>query len=87
MHFKFPFLLVCSSQNDLNVIIVDWKEAAKMPNYMQAVANTRSVGAMIARLIFDLYTYKWASLEVRNQCKTLEKFPIGTPRVINPIQL
>jgi len=33
-----------------NVILVDWQQAAKGPNYYQAVANTRTVGAMIARL-------------------------------------
>jgi len=37
-----------------NVILVDWKTAAKGPNYYQAAANTRVVGAMIAKLIQDL---------------------------------
>lgn len=37
-----------------NVVLVDWREAAKAPNYPQAVANTRIVGAMIARLVQDM---------------------------------
>ncbi|CAL1528108.1 unnamed protein product [Lymnaea stagnalis] len=41
---------------DLNVILVDWQAGAKGPNYYQAVANTRVVGAMIGRLIQDFHT-------------------------------
>jgi len=36
--------------NNFNVIIVDWEDGAKSP-YIQAVANTRLVGAMIARFL------------------------------------
>ncbi|RUS76395.1 hypothetical protein EGW08_015846 [Elysia chlorotica] len=50
------------SQVDLNVIVVGWEDAARAPNYPQAVANTRSVGAMIAKLIFNLHTLKSAPL-------------------------
>jgi len=38
-----------------NVILVDWQKAAAGPNYPQAAANTRSVGAMIARLVQHLH--------------------------------
>ncbi|XP_070205766.1 pancreatic lipase-related protein 2-like [Littorina saxatilis] len=37
-----------------NVIVVDWAEGAKGPNYAQAAANTRVVGAQIATLIKTL---------------------------------
>ena len=33
------------------MIVVDWREGAKAPNYNQAVANTRVVGAKIAELL------------------------------------
>ncbi|KAL8611703.1 hypothetical protein ACOMHN_063729 [Nucella lapillus] len=35
----------------VNVIVVDWSEGAKGPNYYQAAANCRVVGAHIASLI------------------------------------
>jgi len=35
----------------VNVIVVDWSQGAKGPNYLQATANTRVVGAQIASLI------------------------------------
>ena len=37
-----------------NVIAVDWSKGAKGPNYFQAVANTRVVGAQIATMIKTL---------------------------------
>ena len=37
-----------------NVIEVNWEKGAKFPNYFQAVANTRVVGAQIATLIKTL---------------------------------
>ncbi|KAK7115671.1 pancreatic lipase-related protein 2-like [Littorina saxatilis] len=37
-----------------NVIAVDWRKGAKGPNYFQAAANTRVVGAQIATLIKTL---------------------------------
>ncbi|GFR66356.1 pancreatic lipase-related protein [Elysia marginata] len=46
--------------DDVNVIVVDWQQAAK-GNYLQAVANTRTVGAMLARLILDLQSVTQAS--------------------------
>ncbi|GFN98312.1 pancreatic lipase-related protein [Plakobranchus ocellatus] len=49
---------------DLNVILVDWKKAAKGPNYFQAVANTRTVGAMLGRLLQALNSYSGAGFEV-----------------------
>ncbi|RUS79034.1 hypothetical protein EGW08_013191, partial [Elysia chlorotica] len=39
---------------DLNVVLVDWGYAANSVNYLKPVANTRSVGAMVAKLILDL---------------------------------
>ena len=33
------------------MIVVDWANGAKGPNYIQAAANTRVVGAQIASLI------------------------------------
>ncbi|GFR59884.1 pancreatic lipase-related protein 2, partial [Elysia marginata] len=48
---------------DLNVIIVDWEYAASGANYYQPVANTRAVGAMLARLILDLQKFKDAQLK------------------------
>ncbi|PVD19843.1 hypothetical protein C0Q70_20336 [Pomacea canaliculata] len=38
-------------QKNVNVIVVDWQTGAKGPNYFQAAANTRVVGADIATLI------------------------------------
>ncbi|XP_005102225.1 pancreatic lipase-related protein 2-like [Aplysia californica] len=46
-----------------NVILVDWKRGARAPNYNQAVANTRVVGAMIARLVDDLNICKNADFQ------------------------
>lgn len=40
-------------QEDLNVIIVDWGHGAGIP-YAQATANTRVVGAYLAKLIEEL---------------------------------
>ncbi|GFO19618.1 pancreatic lipase-related protein [Plakobranchus ocellatus] len=48
---------------DLNVILVDWQKGAKAPNYYQAVANTRTVGAMIGRLLEDLKAHAGAEFE------------------------
>ncbi|XP_076465320.1 pancreatic lipase-related protein 2-like [Babylonia areolata] len=39
-----------------NVIAVDWSRGARAPNYPQAVANTRVVGAQLATLIRTLGT-------------------------------
>jgi pancreatic triacylglycerol lipase len=39
------------------VITVDWEEGAREPNYLQAVANTRVVGAQLASLIHALGTH------------------------------
>ncbi|GFO41450.1 pancreatic lipase-related protein 2 [Plakobranchus ocellatus] len=49
---------------DFNVILVDWKFGAAGPKYFQAVANTRMVGALIARLIWDLHVYTAADFKV-----------------------
>jgi len=38
-------------KQDANVIVVDWSKGAEGPNYLQATANTRVVGAQIASLI------------------------------------
>ena len=38
-----PFVKALLNQSDINVIIVDWKEAARFP-YNQAVGNSRIVG-------------------------------------------
>jgi len=46
-----------------NVILVDWQRAARGPNYPQAVANTRVVGAMIARLVHDLVVTRGANFK------------------------
>ncbi|KAK3755919.1 hypothetical protein RRG08_013371 [Elysia crispata] len=48
---------------DLNVILVAWDKAAKGANYLQVVANTRAVGAMLGRLIEDLHKFANAPLE------------------------
>lgn len=48
-------ILTFNSQEDLNVIIVDWGHGAGIP-YTQATANTRVVGAYIAKLIQELST-------------------------------
>lgn len=44
------FFSLSITQN-VNVIVVDWQTGAKGPNYFQAAANTRVVGADIATLI------------------------------------
>ncbi|XP_076345892.1 pancreatic triacylglycerol lipase-like [Tachypleus tridentatus] len=36
---------------DMNVIVVDWEKGAKLPNYVQAAANTQLIGKEIAQLI------------------------------------
>ena len=38
-------------REDCNVVLVDWSEGAKGPNYLQAAGNTRLVGAQTAELI------------------------------------
>lgn len=43
-------------QRSVNVILVDWSDGAKGPNYFQATANTRVVGAQIATLILTAGT-------------------------------
>ncbi|XP_075676898.1 uncharacterized protein LOC113799451 isoform X2 [Dermatophagoides pteronyssinus] len=37
--------------DDFNIINVDWQNGSKLPNYVQAAANTQLVGKQIARLI------------------------------------
>ncbi|RUS89233.1 hypothetical protein EGW08_002976 [Elysia chlorotica] len=52
-----PWMLAMKDEllavEDMNVILVDWQNGAAAPNYYQAVANTRTVGAMIGRLLED----------------------------------
>lgn len=56
-----------SFQGDHNVIIVDWKVGAMNVFYPQAVSNTRSAGAMIARV--SSYTIsKGGSSRIRQHC-------------------
>ncbi len=38
---------------DCNVIIIDWSKGERSINYLQASANTRVVGAMIAYFIYQ----------------------------------
>ncbi|KAH9523411.1 hypothetical protein Btru_039960 [Bulinus truncatus] len=45
---------------DMNVVLVDWQQGAKGPNYYQATANTRVVGSMIGRLIQDMHSFTQA---------------------------
>ncbi|GFS12139.1 pancreatic lipase-related protein [Elysia marginata] len=47
----------------MNVILVDWQNGATAPNYYQAVANTRTVGAMIGRLLEDFNAYAGMSFQ------------------------
>lgn len=42
--------LFCT-QDDFNVINVDWANGSKLPNYVQAAANTQLIGKQIAKLI------------------------------------
>ncbi|KAH9523418.1 Pancreatic lipase- protein 2 [Bulinus truncatus] len=53
---------------DLNVVLVDWREGAKGPptptRYNQAIANTRTVGSMIGRLIQDMNSFTNARIEL-----------------------
>ncbi|GFO19619.1 pancreatic lipase-related protein [Plakobranchus ocellatus] len=62
-----PWMLAMKDEllatEDLNVILVDWQNGAKAPNYYQAVANTRTVGAMIGRLLEDLNAHAGAEFE------------------------
>ncbi|KAH9523417.1 Pancreatic lipase- protein 2 [Bulinus truncatus] len=44
-------------REDMNVVVVDWREGAKAPFYMQAAANTRTVGSMVGRLIQDMNSF------------------------------
>jgi esterase/lipase superfamily enzyme len=44
------------TQEDVNVISVDWEKGAATTDYNQAAANTRVVGALIAQLITSLLT-------------------------------
>lgn len=56
-----PWMLAMKDEllavEDMNVILVDWQKGAKAPNYYQAVANTRTVGAIIARLLVDFNAF------------------------------
>ncbi len=45
------------------MLIVDWKVGAKPPVYQQGVANTRVVGAALAKLIARLTSVTGASLQ------------------------
>ena len=38
-------------QENVNIIVIDWKEGALMPNYLAAAANTKIVGVKIANFI------------------------------------
>ncbi|KAH9523420.1 hypothetical protein Btru_039985 [Bulinus truncatus] len=48
---------VLLDNEDMNVVVVDWREGAKAPFYMQAAANTRTVGSMVGRLIQDMNSF------------------------------
>lgn len=40
-------------KENLNVIVVDWKDGALMPNYLNAASNTQVVAAKVALFIRD----------------------------------
>jgi len=42
-------------QEDANVILVNWAKGADNINYIQAAANTRVVGALIAQLMTSFH--------------------------------
>ncbi|KAH9524278.1 hypothetical protein Btru_054021 [Bulinus truncatus] len=48
---------VLLDDEDMNVVVVDWQEGAKGPVYLQAAANTRTVGSMVGRLILDMNSF------------------------------
>lgn len=41
-------------KGECNIICVDWEAGAVIPNYVRAAANTRLVGAQLARLLRGL---------------------------------
>ena len=51
--FRDP-CLCWPSQEDSNVIVVDWGRGARMPFYQNAVANTRLVGTQLRLLLLKL---------------------------------
>lgn len=48
MRIKLRFYI---SQEECNVVCVDWEGGASMPNYLRAAANTRLVGKQLAMLL------------------------------------
>lgn len=52
------------TQEDCNIICVDWENGATIPNYVRAAANTRLVGKQLAILLSGLE--KYVNLSVRN---------------------
>lgn len=52
---KDYILDISCNQNGYNVIIVDWHKGGVEMNYLQAAANTRVVGNMIAHFIKQLH--------------------------------
>ncbi|XP_071119079.1 pancreatic triacylglycerol lipase-like [Haliotis cracherodii] len=51
------------THDNVNVIIVNWREGAKPPVYFQSVANTRVVGTLLEKLITRLNTVTRASFQ------------------------
>ncbi|KAH3755770.1 hypothetical protein DPMN_190469 [Dreissena polymorpha] len=47
---------VFNAQEDTNVFAVDWSNGADNFNYLEAAANTRVVGALIAQFKTQLHT-------------------------------
>ena len=54
-------MIFISMQGDLNVIAVDWSKGADNINYFQAAANTRVVGAVIAKMMEILHNQNGAA--------------------------
>lgn len=58
------FFFFFHTQEDCNIICVDWENGATIPNYVRAAANTRLVGKQLAILLSGLE--KYVNLSVRN---------------------
>lgn len=61
LFLTFTSLFFCF-QEECNIICVDWEAGAVIPNYVRAAANTRLVGAQLARLLRGLHENSGLSL-------------------------
>ena len=47
------YKIILSFQENVNVIVIDWKEGAAAPNYFAAASNVKICGSKIASFIVN----------------------------------